>query len=86
MGDVRVISSAPLTVEVLLRWLLEHHEEFKGVVVATIDHDGTVLPWSSDRVANCCISHASLILQQEALERGREVSDFAAQLDPEPSG
>jgi hypothetical protein len=86
MAEISVIPSAPLDVEMLLRWLLERRGEFQGLVVATIDHDGTVLPWATQGVANCCISHASLVLQQEALERGRELADFAARVDPEPSG
>ena len=86
MAEVSVIPSAPLTVEVMLRWLLERRAEWKDLIVATIDHDGTVIPWATMGVKNCCMSHASLILQQEALERGRDHAQQLELMDPEPSG
>ena len=71
MGDVHVIPSAPVTVEVLLRYLLERQGEYEGLVIASIGIDGEVTPWVTRGLRNCCISHASLVLQQEALDRGR---------------
>lgn len=67
MGEVRVLPSSKATVEVTLRFILEQHRRFRGVLVVTIDHLGHSSIWTSNDVSRSEQHYAGGRLMDDAI-------------------
>lgn len=67
MGDVRVLPSSVCTPEVLLRWLLERHKEFRSLVIVTYTAEGSSELWQSQGLSKGEQSYAAAKLLDDVM-------------------
>jgi len=67
IDNVHVLGSAPCTVEVVLRWLLQHRGDLKGVAVVAFDNQKGARVWLSEELNTAETALSGAMLTERAL-------------------